>query len=65
MASDSITDNNLPISNDDKRGVVIIITAIGVSWTALTLVIRLVSKLRVKSVLGYEEILVIIASVSC
>lgn len=52
------------ISSDDKAGLVVIVTAIGLSWTALTLVIRIVSRLHIKRSVGLEEVLVIAASVS-
>lgn len=52
------------ISSDDKAGLVVIVTAIGLSWTVLTLIIRIVSKLHIKRSVGLEEVLVIAASVS-
>lgn len=51
------------IDSNDKAGIIVIITAVGISWTSLTLIVRLVSKLQQKSIIGLEELLVIIASV--
>lgn len=53
----------LIIDSNNKAALVVITTAVGTSWTALTLVIRVVSKLHVKRTIGLEEILVVFASI--
>lgn len=52
------------INADDKSGLIVIVTAIGFSWTALTVIIRIVSKLHIKTTIGPEEVLVVLAAVS-
>lgn len=52
------------IDSNDKSGLVIIVGAIGFSWTILTVIIRIVSKLHVKTTIGLEEVLVVFAAVS-
>lgn len=54
---------HLVISSDNRAAYIVIVTATGLSWTLLTLIIRIVSKLHVKRTLGLEEALVIAASV--
>ncbi|KAK5070156.1 hypothetical protein LTR64_001993 [Lithohypha guttulata] len=54
----------LIINSNNKAALVVIVTAVGISWTALTLVIRIVSKLHVKRTIGLEELLVVVASFS-
>lgn len=55
--------SHLVIDENNKAALVIIATVIGLSWTTLTLIIRIVSKLHVKKTIGLEEFLVIAASV--
>lgn len=54
---------HLVIDSNNEAAYIVIVTATGLSWTILTLIIRLVSKLHVKKALGLEEVLVIAASV--
>lgn len=62
--SEQNTSHRFILSSDDQAGLVVIVTAIGLSWTLCTLLIRIVSKLSIKRSLGVEEILVLAASVS-
>lgn len=54
----------LIIDSNNRAALIAIVTAVGLSWTLLTLIIRVVSRLHVRRSLGLEEYLVIIASVS-
>lgn len=54
----------LIIDSNNKEALIVIVTATGFSWTLLTLIIRVVSRLHVRNSLGLEEYLVIAASVS-
>lgn len=54
----------LIIDSNNKAALIVIVTAIGMSWALLTLVIRVVSRLHIKRTLGIEEVLVIAATVS-
>lgn len=57
------TGPRLILNSDNKSALIVIVTAIGLSWTLLTLIIRVVSKLHVKRSIGLEEVLVVAASV--
>lgn len=61
--SEALDGPRLVIDPNNRAALVVITTAVGISWTALTLVIRIVSKLHVKRTIGLEEILVVIASI--
>lgn len=61
--SQALDGPRLVINSNNKAALVVITTLVGISWTALALVIRVVSKLHVKKTVGLEEILVVIASI--
>lgn len=57
------TSPHLVIDSNNRAAYIVIVTAIGLSWTLLTLIIRIVSRFHVNRSLGLEEALVIVASV--
>lgn len=53
----------LYITQDDHAGLLVIIAAVAVAWTLSVLVIRLLSKVNLKSEFGLEELAIIVSSV--
>ena len=53
----------LPITDDNRSGLIVIVTATAIAWTLTVLTIRIASVISVRTSFGLEEVAVTLSSV--